>query len=89
MATHKVIKNFRDKENNEKLYITGDSYTHENAERIAFLVKQGYLDAAEVKGEEKFPKHTGGGWYELSNGEKVQGKDEAAVAEKELQKEGE
>ena len=29
-----------------------------------------------------FPKHTGGGWYELSNGEKVQGKDEAEKAEK-------
>ena len=31
---------------------------------------------------EKFPKHTGGGWYELSNGEKVQGKEEAEKAEK-------
>lgn len=30
-----------------------------------------------------FPKHTGGGWYELSNGDKVQGKDEAEKAEKE------
>jgi hypothetical protein len=30
-----------------------------------------------------FPKHTGGGWYELSNGEKVQGKAEAEKAEKE------
>lgn len=31
-----------------------------------------------------FPKHTGGGWYELSNGEKVQGKDEAIEAEQAL-----
>jgi hypothetical protein len=31
-----------------------------------------------------FPKHTGGGWYELSNGDKVQGKDEAKEAEKEV-----
>lgn len=30
------------------------------------------------------PKHVGGGWYQLSNGEKVQGKDEAIEAEKEL-----
>lgn len=30
---------------------------------------------------EKFPKHTGGGWYELSNGEKVQGKEEAEKLE--------
>lgn len=32
-----------------------------------------------------FPKATGGGWYTLSNGEKVQGKDEAIEAEKALQ----
>jgi hypothetical protein len=34
--------------------------------------------------EEEFPKHTGGAWYELSNGEKIQGKDEALEAEAEL-----
>lgn len=28
-----------------------------------------------------YPIHTGGGWYELSNGDKVQGKDEAEQAE--------
>jgi uncharacterized protein YdhG (YjbR/CyaY superfamily) len=28
-----------------------------------------------------YPKHTGGGWYELSNGDKVQGKDRAVEAE--------
>jgi hypothetical protein len=33
--------------------------------------------------KDDFPKHTGGGWYELSNGDKVQGKDEAKKAEKE------
>lgn len=26
---------------------------------------------------EQYPKHVGGGWYELSNGERVQGKEEA------------
>lgn len=36
-----------------------------------------------VKGSD-FPKHTGGGWYELSNGEKMQGKDEAIEAQNEL-----
>lgn len=25
----------------------------------------------------EYPRHTGGGWYELPNGEKVQGKEEA------------
>lgn len=34
--------------------------------------------------EGEFPKHTGGAWYELSNGEKIQGKDEAIAAEAEL-----
>lgn len=28
-----------------------------------------------------FPKSSGGGWYELSNGEKVQGKEEAEERE--------
>jgi hypothetical protein len=30
---------------------------------------------------EAFPKGTGGGWYELSNGERVQGKDAAQAAQ--------
>ena len=33
---------------------------------------------------ETYPKHTGGGYYELSNGEKVKGKDAAIEAEKAL-----
>lgn len=33
----------------------------------------------------KYPKHVGGGWYELSNGEKVQGKEEAIKAQEELE----
>lgn len=39
--------------------------------------------------EDSFPKHTGGGNYELSNGEKVKGKDKALAAEKELEARGE
>ncbi|MBO8169967.1 MAG: hypothetical protein H0Z35_12405 [Thermoanaerobacteraceae bacterium] len=31
--------------------------------------------------QEQYPKHTGGGWYELSNGEKVKGKEEAIKAQ--------
>ena len=31
-----------------------------------------------------YPNHTGGGWYELSNGERVQGKKEAQKEEKAL-----
>lgn len=40
-------------------------------------------DTEEVNPAE-FPKHTGGGWYELSNGERVQGKEAAEKAEKEV-----
>ena len=31
-----------------------------------------------------YPRHVGGGWYELSSGERVQGRDEATQAEAEL-----
>lgn len=31
-----------------------------------------------------YPKATGGGWYELSNGEKVQGKEKAIATEEDL-----
>ena len=34
--------------------------------------------------ENVYPKATGGGWYELSNGEKIRGKDKAIQKEKEL-----
>jgi hypothetical protein len=34
--------------------------------------------------ESEFPKHTGGPWYTLSNGEKIQGKEVALAAEAEL-----
>jgi hypothetical protein len=87
---NKVIKRFQDKESNE-IHNVGDLYEHESAQRVAFLVEKGFLEAQEVqqKDASEFPKHVGGGHYELSNGEKVKGKEEAAAAEKELSKEGE
>jgi len=36
----------------------------------------------------EYPKHTGGGWYELSNGDKKRGKEEAIKAEKALNEGG-
>jgi len=33
---------------------------------------------------DQFPRHTGGGYYELSNGDKVQGKEKANEAEQAL-----
>lgn len=38
------------------------------------------------EGAADYPKHNGGGWYELSNGETVQGKEAALEAEAKLQK---
>jgi hypothetical protein len=47
-------------------------------------------DKGEITGTDEgtsseFPKHVGGGHYELSNGEKVKGKDEAQKAEAALE----
>jgi hypothetical protein len=38
----------------------------------------------EDTGEKVYPVSTGGGWYQLSNGEKIQGKAEAIEAEENL-----
>lgn len=37
---------------------------------------------------DEFPRPTGAGWYELSNGDKVRGEDEAAEAEAALHEDG-
>ncbi|RNC96271.1 hypothetical protein [Lysinibacillus halotolerans] len=71
-----------------------------SSERIEFLskphpeTKKVYLFVEEdqskkdlksdVDNEGEFPQSTGGGWYLLSNGEKIQGKEEALAAEKAL-----
>lgn len=86
---YKVLKRFQDKES-KTLYSQDSFYANDDQERVDFLIKEGYLAKRPEETEAaSFPKHTGGGWYELSNGEKVKGKDEAAAAEEELNKEGE
>jgi len=54
-------------------------------ERFQFIIskKPELIELVETDDAE-FPKLTGGGWYLLSNGEKVQGKEEALKAEEEL-----
>ncbi|MGM0864538.1 MAG: hypothetical protein ACQEWF_07695 [Bacillota bacterium] len=48
-------------------------------------VENSYGEPADQDGQDgEFPKHTGGPWYVLSNGEKIQGKEEAFAAEVEL-----
>ena len=41
---YKVLKPFRDLTDNEKPYNKGDSYSHEDDERIAFLIGKGFLE---------------------------------------------
>lgn len=86
----KVLARFESK-------ITGEVYTPDKPyategpdateERKAELVKKGYLAAdggqVDQTENETDPKHVGGGWYELPNGERVKGKDEAIAAMKE------
>ena len=75
---------FKDKDT-DKVYNPGDAYHSDSTERIEFLMDEGYIK--EGRSAKEYPYHTGGGYYELSNGEKVRGKDEAAAAEEELHSE--
>ncbi|WP_079479714.1 hypothetical protein [Halobacillus salinus] len=82
-----VAKPFIDKTSKEK-YEKGSTYETESADRISYLQEKGYLveskQPPENPSEGEFPKHTGGGYYEISNGEKVQGKEEAQKAQRDL-----
>lgn len=42
-----VIQRFRERYQDMKLYKVGDAYDYEDAERIAYLVKQGFLSPSE------------------------------------------
>lgn len=77
---YKVKSSFRDLTDKKKLYKEGDTYSHTDEKRVAFLVEKGFI---EPSNDGKI-KHVGGGWYELPNGEKVQGKEEAEQTAKEL-----
>ena len=57
-----------------------ESYTDAQANRMVEC-GQAYWDDAEP---ESYPYHVGGGWYKLSNGEQVKGKETAEQAESEL-----
>ncbi|MBR9698642.1 hypothetical protein [Bacillus cereus] len=81
MSEHLIIRAFIDKDTSLG-YSEGDMYESNDSKRIAFLVETGFLQ--ENQKTSKFPKHAGGGWYELSNGDKIQGKDEAVEAEQSL-----
>jgi len=78
---HKVIRPFLDKTDNRKPYKIGDSYNHKDDDRIAFLMEKGFLEQqSKQPTKDEFPKHVGGGYYELPNGERIKGKDAALEA---------
>ena len=83
---YNVVKKFRDKETGDILF-PGSVYDHADGKRISHLQELGFIDGKEDKKSStvNYPKHTGGGYYELSNGEKVQGKDSAMKEENKLQ----
>lgn len=90
MDKYIVVTNFRDAERKSELYKSGQPYEVEglDEERVSFLTNPiealNGEPAIKLVNEESFPKHTGGGWYELSNGERLRGKEEAIQAENEL-----
>jgi hypothetical protein len=83
LSIYKVITPFRDKDTQD-LFGVDDQYYTEDPERAAYLKQEGYL-GEEIPQEEQvdddngdeWPKHVGGGYYELPNGEKVKGKENA------------
>lgn len=92
MAKYKVLKPFKNK-NTKNWYDTGQEIelSVERAnEMIANQKKRGggfleRIDETSHTADGEYPKHVGGGHYELSDGSKVQGKEKAAEAEKALQ----
>ncbi len=92
---YRVVADFKDLEDNKYLYKEGKPFPREGIEvserRLAILstdqnaAKKVLIEKVEEEQkEEVFPKRTGGGYYELSNGEKVKGKEAAEKAENEL-----
>jgi len=49
---NKIKTTFRDK-STKKLHKKGDTYKHEDAERVAFLLENGYLEESKMKKETK------------------------------------
>ena len=71
----KVLKGFKCK-NTKQVFLAGEVY---DGDRLEELQELGYV-ALEAEAD-AWPKHLGGGNYELSNGEKVKGKDAAVAAQ--------
>jgi len=96
----KVLNDFKDTQH-QHTYKVGDDYPKEGykaeEKRVAYLQSENPEYRMRFLGEGKEQpledssfdskiKHVGGGWYELPNGEKVQGKEEANAALSEMKK---
>lgn len=79
----KVLSSFIDKEN--KIIQPEGKVIEITEERFNKIMAINDELIEVTEDEIEFPKHVGGGYYELSNGEKIKGKDEALKAENELQ----
>ncbi len=80
-----VSQAFRDKLTGD-YHSVGSTYVSDDPKRINELEKLGYLNDGKVSDpkEDVWPKWISGRNFELSNGEKVTGKDEAIEAQKAL-----
>ncbi|WP_335871954.1 hypothetical protein [Bacillus sp. 2205SS5-2] len=79
MKSYEVIKRFKDKYSNESFNV-GTMYISDDEDRVEELHGKGYLSVE----QDTLIKHVGGGYYVLSNGEKVRGKEKALEALKDV-----
>lgn len=90
-----VIKAFTDLTDKKHVYKPGDFYPREGTkldeERAKELASDEnsrnetlIVQVVQPETVETFPKHSGGGYYELSDGSKVQGKEAAEEAQAKL-----
>lgn len=80
-----VLQTFQDKFTHE-VHDVGSFYKTKDRNRANDLQELGFLGEGEAeKAPEKWPKHIAGGNYELSNGEKVKGKEEAIAAQQAIE----
>lgn len=66
----------------KRIYHVGDEY---DGKYLKEMQEKGYVEKTTLNNEKpEWPKHIGAGVYELSNGEKVKGKEAAIIAQAEI-----
>lgn len=78
-----VIREFKDADG--KVYKAGSYYSKPlSSSRHEVLTTKNNKYGTVFLKEINFPRHIGGGWYELSNGERIQGRVKSGIAEANL-----